>query len=174
MERHSNIEKTITITRLSIVTRIGKILNMLAKVRYDGTNARYVNHLPPKIDFEMENDLINDNFKDSVGRLAKRIKCFLKSVKIETPEPVMEEKEADLTQVVFNLSFAYNWASQLEDTLKDKMEEYLAYQVIALWLENTSPQDLPYYETKAKAILQEVRHTCEIRNNVIHTIEYLY
>lgn len=168
--REPNIEKTITITRVSVETRIGSILNMMAKVRFDGTNARYINHIVPKIDFAQEKGLIDDIFKDSVGRLVKRIKCYVVSVVKETPTPMNAE---DTTQYVLNLSFPYNWASQMEDVLEDKINEYLAYQVIALWLEKTSPADMVYYEPKAKVLLHEVRHTCEMRNRIIHTFRDL-
>lgn len=168
--REPNIEKTITITRASVVARITGILNMMSKARYDGTNARYINHLVPKIDFDSEKGIIDDIFKDSVGRLAKRIKCYVTSSKIV---PSGENDESDTTHCELRLSFPYNWATQEEDTLEDKINEYLAYQMIALWLEKTSPQDMVYYEPKAQDLLHEVRHTCEMRNRERHEVRYI-
>ena len=177
--REPNIEKTITITRATVVTRITGILNMMSKVRYDGTNARYINHLVPKIDFDSEKGLIDDIFKDSVGRLVKRIKCYVTLVEIqkgrdEQPQdPESNAVPVALYAVILNLSFPYNWATQEEDTLEDKINEYLAYQMIALWLEKTSPQDMVYYEPKAQDLLHEVRHTCEMRNRERHEVRYI-
>lgn len=168
--REPNIEKTIVVTRASVVTRIGSILNMMAKARFDGTNSRYVNHIVPKTDFPQERGLIDDIFKDSVGRLAKRIKCYVTSAKIIPPA---EPTERDTTYCELHLSFPYNWASQMEDVIEDKINEYLAYQMIALWFEKTSPADVVYYEPKAKDLLHEVRHTCEMRNRKIHTFRDL-
>ena len=168
--RKPNIDKLITITRASVVTRITNILNIMAKVRYDGTNARYINHIVPKLDFVQEKGLIDDIFKDSVGRLVKRIKCYVTSSEIVPPKA---GDVKDTTHLDLNLSFPYNWATQEEDTLEDKINEYLAYQMIALWLEKTSPADMVYYEPKAKDLLHEVRHTCEMRNRIIHTFRDL-
>ena len=156
--KKERITKDVTLSRTDTANRVVRILNKIAESRFDGNNAKYVNNMQPEMEFVQDNEIVKDIFNESVMRIAKRIKCYVTVV-----------SDNGNGTYHLGLSFPHNWVSQFDELLETKIKECLVYMVIAHWLENVSPADVEYYMRKSEDLLHEVRHTCEMRNYVIHT-----
>jgi hypothetical protein len=156
----------ILLKRSEVVTKASRILHVMAESRFDGENARYVNNMQFETDSTVENSIIEDLFETGIDHITTRIEPYVMGIGDHTDS---ETGLAIPGEYELTMRMPYNWKRLKEDTLKRKMEEYLAYMIIAHWLEKVSHADIEYCMAKADALLREVKWTCELRQGKVHS-----
>ena len=156
----------IQLVRSEVVQKASRLLHVMAESRFDGENARYVNNMQFETDSPTEASIIEDLFDTGIDHITTRIEPYVMGIgDVIDPETELPIPGAyELT-----MRMPYNWKRLKEDTLKRKMEEYLAYMIIAHWLEKVSPADIEYCMLKADGLLREVKWICELRQGKVHS-----
>lgn len=71
------LERTVTIDKDSLYLQVGNMLNKMASVRYDGSNANYVSHLQPETDIPSDRRIFNECFMRTLKKAVFTMTAYI-------------------------------------------------------------------------------------------------